>query len=401
MVLQVAPPTLTYNKTAGKLIVNWVANSQETIDIIKYDVKIYRTNEDGTPGTAMAPYEVPTAGISSPYSTQITKMLVDGESYSCDITAYSGDDNSIPSNMSNTIVIGTTTTVPDAPTGVVVSSINNGDNIKIDWVASADNGGSAILDYRVYSTNSTEGFLIDAPASATSATVPNTAPRRGSFAAYVTARNVVGESQPSVESAAIDIPPATGGPLPATPKILAPVLGDLSVILSWTAVSPPAAPVTSYKVTRSDNSDFVYESSTGGASGSYTINTGLTAGTPITFTVTSVNANGECLVPASIIVSPVSNPEPPAHFVAYVGTVPGTVFLYWIPQPPSDGGTPVTGYVLTYNGITINLGPGVLKFFDNVAPEQGITFRLVSVNKVGSSIPIEAEIFEGGDVTAP
>ena len=401
MVLQVAPPTLTYNKTAGKLIVNWVANSQETIDIIKYDVKIYRTNEDGTPGTAMAPYEVPTAGISSPYSTQITKMLVDGESYSCDITAYSGDDNSVASTMSNTIVIGTTMTVPDAPTGVVVSSINNGDNIKIDWVASADNGGSAILDYRVYSTNSTEGFLIDAPASATSATVPNAAPRRGSFAAYVTARNVVGESQPSVESAAIDIPPATGGPLPATPKILPPVLGDLTITLNWTAASPPAVPVTSYKVTRSDNTDFVYESSTGGASGTYTINTDLIAGTSVTFTVSSVNANGDS-VPASVTVTPITTPGAPPYFVAYVGTVPGTVFLYWIPQPPSDaGGAPVTGYVLTYNGITIMLGPAILKFFDNVAVEQGITFRLVSVNKVGSSDPIEAEIFEGGDVTAP
>jgi hypothetical protein len=191
---------------------------------------------------------------------------------------------------------------------------------------------------------------------------------------------------------------SVSGPLPATPKILPPVLGNLTITLNWTGAG---VGITSYKVTRSDNTGFLYESTVGGSSGTYTINTDLTAGTPITFTVTSVNASGECLVPASIIVSPVSNPEPPAHFVAYVGTVPGTVFLYWIPPSPTSGGTPVTGYVLTYNGITINLGPGVLKFFDNVAPEQGITFSLVSTNKVGSSIPIEAEIFEGGDVTDP
>jgi hypothetical protein len=185
--------------------------------------------------------------------------------------------------------------------------------------------------------------------------------------------------------------------IPATPKILPPVLGDLTITLNWTGAG---VGITSYKVTRSDITDFLYESTEGGNAGTYLINTGLTAGTPITFTVSSVNANGDS-VPASVIVTPITTPNPPAHFVAYVGTVPGTVFLYWIPQPPSDGGTPVTGYVLTYNGITVMLGPAILKFFDNVAVEQGITFRLVSVNKVGTSIPIEAEIFEGGDVTAP
>jgi hypothetical protein len=278
---------------------------------------------------------------------------------------------------------------PGVPTNVILSILGN--IITVSWTAPTDNGYSVINGYSVFSM---DGISID-KTSETSLILPNRVTQ-----VYVVSTNDGGGQSNQAVSNIIVLPPLPGA-LPATPKILAPVLGDLSVILSWTAVSPPAAPVTSYKVTRSDNSDFVYESSTGGASGSYTINTGLTAGTPITFTVTSVNANGECLVPASIIVSPVSNPEPPAHFVAYVGTVPGTVFLYWIPQPPSDGGTPVTGYVLTYNGITINLGPGVLKFFDNVAPEQGITFRLVSVNKVGSSIPIEAEIFEGGDVTAP
>jgi hypothetical protein len=157
----------------------------------------------------------------------------------------------------------------------------------------------------------------------------------------------------------------------------------------------------SYKLTRSDINHYV-KTIVGGNSGTYDADDeNFTPGTPITFYVTSVNASGVCLVPASVTVTPISNPDPPASFVAYVGTVPGTVFLYWTPPSPTSSGTPVTRYVLTYNGITINLGPAILKFFDNVAPEQGITFGLVSVNKVGTSIPIEAMIFDGGDITAP
>jgi hypothetical protein len=100
-------------------------------------------------------------------------------------------------------------------------------------------------------------------------------------------------------------------------------------------------------------------------------------------------------------VTPISNPDPPVCFTAFVGTVPGTVFLYWIPPSPTSGGTPVTGYILRYNRITISLGPGVLKFFDNVAPEEGITFTLVSTNKVGISTQVTADILGGGVVGVP
>jgi hypothetical protein len=45
----------------------------------------------------------------------------------------------------------------------------------------------------------------------------------------------------------------------------------------------------------------------------------------------------------------------------------------------------------------MNLPGTALNFFDNVVPEQGITFKLVSKNKIGLSGEVSVDIFSGGD----
>jgi hypothetical protein len=111
----------------------------------------------------------------------------------------------------------------------------------------------------------------------------------------------------------------------------------------------------------------------------------------------TASVDGVYIDPTSVAES---TPDPPLNIVAYVG-LPGTAYLYWLPQAPSNGGTPLTGHILTYNGIIMNLAAGALKFFDNVAPGQGITFKLVSKNKIGLSTEVTVDIFGGGDSSIP
>ena len=59
----------------------------------------------------------------------------------------------------------------------------------------------------------------------------------------------------------------------------------------------------------------------------------------------------------------------------------------------------MTGYILTSNGINTNLPGGVLTFSDNVVAGQGITFKLVSKNKIGESTELLVDLLGGGDVT--
>ena len=277
--------------------------------------------------------------------------------------------------------------LPGPPTNVVATSINNGNTIQVTWNAPGSDGNSVITSYKVYDSADKTNLLGQTEDATASIDIPNTSPRRSTFECYVTAENGQGESAVSIVSNTLTILPA--GLLPPSPKILPPVIGDLAITLNWTAVSPPAAPVTGYRVTRSD--DVIFSLLIEGVDiKTWEITDGLVAGTPVTFTVASVNANGDSLVAASVTVTPITTPDPPAAFVAYVGKIPGTAVLYWTPPSPANGGTPLTGYVLTYNEIVINLGT-VNTFMVYVKAGVGVQFSLVSKNKIGVSTPVDAE----------
>jgi len=342
------------------------------------------TNDDGEHGVYL------TSGTTHTFA--YTNEFADGKTFTYGVsTRVISSGNTSTETLSNAVTISIyvdNTTYPDPPTDVFATSINNGNDIQITWTPPEFNGNSEITGYRVYDSELKGDILVQS--TGVSTILANTNPRRSAFTAFITAVNSFGESIAGVSNALV-IPPL-GGPLPASPKILAPVLGDLRITLNWTGVSPTAVPVTSYKLTRSDDVDFLFETSVGGTSGTYDITDGLVVGTPVTFTVTSVNANGECLVPASITVNPASKPSPPPHFAAYVGSIRGTALLYWPPNDPANAGTPVTGYVLTYNEIVINLGASALSFMVYIKDGQPVTFSLVAKNKVGVSDPIEATI---------
>jgi len=295
------------------------------------------------------------------------------------MTSKNGAGYSLPSEPSNVIELPVITGSgpPSAPRNItVVAGTKSAD---VSWEAPTSSGGADITGYIVTSVPDNKTPL---PVGADVFSVTMTKLITGtSYTFRVFAINSFGYSG---QSNAV-IPYV----LPSTPKIGVPELGNLTVTLNWTAVSV-GTPITGYKVTRDDIPGTVFDI-TGGPDGTYAITEGLVAGTPITFSVTSTNENGDCLVPAYITVSPISNPEPPAAFVAYVGKIRGTAVLYWIPPSPTNGGTPLTGYVLTYNSIVINLATAT-SFMVYVVDGAPVEFSLVSKNKIGLSEPVTASV---------
>lgn len=198
MVLQLAAPTLDYNDTS--LIVSWMSNSEETLDIIKYLVQVHMMYEDGTPATPIDPIEVSTAGISSSYNIQIERYLVAGHRFNCDVTAYSVDDNSIASPVSNTVVIGAAqATVPDFPRNIV--AVAGPASATITWDTPVSVGEPEVIDYTVISIPDNKTQTV--PVGTNTCTI--TGLKNGtSYKFQVFARNVNGISGTSAEITALE-----------------------------------------------------------------------------------------------------------------------------------------------------------------------------------------------------
>lgn len=288
---------------------------------------------------------------------------------------------SIPSELSNNLESPTGEGPPSAPRNIIAEAGSK--SAFISWEAPISSGGSTITNYLITSVPDNK-----APQTVGADVLSVTMLGLISGTAYrfrVFALNSAGYSGQSNN--------VTPYAIPGTPKIAAPVLGNLTIALSWTAVPEAGSTITGYSIKRSDDVDPDFEIVTleGGNTGTYTIDTGLTVGTPVTFTVTSISSSTRRSAPASITVTPISNPDAPPHFVAYVGKIRGTALLYWTPPSPTNGGTPLTGYVLTYNEIVINLAT-TLTFMVYVKDGVSVEFSLVAKNKVGVSDPITASI---------
>lgn len=189
------------------------------------------------------------------------------------------------------------------------------------------------------------------------------------------------------DDAQVSTPPPT---TPGAPSNVAGTPRYQSVVLNWTAPTDVGgSPLTGYKITPSANGVPGSTIDTGSTDTSYTV-TGLTVGTPYTFTVAATNAVGTgSPSAASPTITPVPQAAPDAPNAVQATAYNGAAQLYWS-TPGYDGGSPITGYRVTPHANGNALTPVTTSSAD---PEQYITglqngttytFTVAAINQVGA-----------------
>jgi predicted CXXCH cytochrome family protein len=327
-------------------------------------------------GSAILDYTVTSnpGGLTATSATSPATVtgLTNGTSYTFTVTARNTNGSGPSSTASNAV---TPSTVPGTPTGV---SATTGDTqANVFWTAPASDGGSPILDYTV--TSSPGGL------TATSATSPATVSGLTNGVSYtftVTARNANGSGPASGASNSV-----TPFGLPDAPTGASATPGDTQATVTWTApASDGGSAILDYTVT--SNPGGLTATTPDGVTLNATV-TGLTNGTPYTFTVTARNAAGSG--PASGVsnsVTPTAAATAPGAPTGVTATAGDTqASLSWT-APASDGGSAILDYTVTSN--PADVGPFTTADATPSATITGLsngtayTFTVTARNAVGT-----------------
>ncbi|HCE45674.1 MAG TPA: laccase [Lentisphaeria bacterium] len=288
-------------------------------------------------GKAITMYNVtanPGGLIVSKSSSPITvNGLAYGTNYTFTVTATNAYGTGSASSASSVAPLGL---VPSAPR--TVTAIAGNAQATVSFTPPANNGGAPITSYTV---TSSPGSKI--ATGLTSPIVVTGLTNGTSYTFTVKATNAVGTGPASTRSLAVR--PAA---LPGAPTVGKITAGIGQATVAFTApVSNGGSPITSYTVT-SNPGGFTAAKKT-----SPIIVTGLTGGTPYTFTVTATNALGTgAASAASGAVTPTAAvPGAPTAAKAVRGNAQATVSF----TAPLANGSAITGYTVTSNpgGITV------------------------------------------------
>lgn len=160
---------------------------------------------------------------------------------------------------------------------------------------------------------------------------------------------------------------------------------DSSVSLSWSAARTCHLPVASYDILRQPGN---VDKTVSGSATSALI-TGLQNGTKYTFTVTAHNADGQSSLISNPVI-PMTVPAPPTGVVATAAG--GAAVVSWT-APTDDGGSKITGYVVTT--YLSGSAPSQVTFMQvnnleivfNLIDGQAYTFTVSAINAVGPGPP--------------
>jgi len=204
--------------------------------------------------------------------------VVTGLANGTEYTATVGATNAAGTTTSEPSAPVTPRTVPGAPTAV--QAVRGDQSATVSWTAPESNGGSPITGYTVTVTpgGTTKQVGADATSTVVSGLTNGTA-----YTFSVLATNVAGDGASAASNA---VTPAGVPTAPSTVVASGGTNGTASV--SWTEAGSNGSPVTGYTVTASPGG----ATKTVGAASRSTAFSGLTDGTPYTFTVKAINAVG-------------------------------------------------------------------------------------------------------------
>jgi putative cell wall-binding protein len=230
-------------------------------------------------------------GGLSPTGTSTTVTgLTNGQAYTFTVTGTNPVGTGPASSASNSVTPAIT--APGAPTAATATAGNT--QATVSWTVPTSNGGSAITSYTVI-PNPACGLCTGVTVTGAPPTTSTTVAGLTNGTAYtftVTATNAVGTGAASSPSNSVT--PAVAAP--GAPTAVTATAGNAQATVSWTAPSSGTTP-TSYTV--------VPNPACGGCGGlnptgvSTTV-TGLTNGTPYTFTVTSNPGGGTSAASAAV-----------------------------------------------------------------------------------------------------
>jgi hypothetical protein len=267
-------------------------------------------------------------------TTAVVSGLTIGTAYTFTVTATNVIGKSNPSSPSAAV---TYVTVSDPPTNI--RAIPTGTNIGILWNAPINNGGSPITGYTV--TSVPDGLTATSTGS-TTATITGLR-NRILYRFTVIATNSVGNSVDSEYSNSTQMITA-----PDPPTNVIAVGSNRSAVVTWTAPEYTGGlTITKYKVTSNlGNKVFAIGATTATFSG-------LTNGTPYTFTVTATTKDPYTSIDSSPsnTVIPDTNPDPPTGVTAVAGDQTATVS--WI-APLNNGGESIIAYTVTSPDLPIS-----------------------------------------------
>lgn len=302
-------------------------------------------------------------------TSRVVTGLEAGVAYTFAVEAVNAAGAGPASAPSNAVTL---VSVPGPPTAVAAGA---GDGtITATWQPPASDGGSAVVSYLV--TAVPGGATATVPAGTLAAQLTGLA-NGVTYSVTVAAVNSAGAGPPSA-------PPATATPLglPGAPTILgaSPGSGQATVYLAGPA-SGGGAEVTSFVVTASPSG----ASATVPGSQGFAVVSGLENGTSTTFTAVAVTAagSGPASAPSAPVV-PFGVPGTPAAPTAEGGNA--SALVVW-GVPPSDGGRPVTGYLVTPSpGADSYAAPAaeLERLVTELANGTALTFSVAAVNAAGA-----------------
>jgi uncharacterized protein (TIGR02145 family) len=309
---------------------------------------------------------------TGPTSPIVVSSLVNGTSYTFTVVAFNANGNSAPSSPSNPV---TPSTVPGSPT--IGTAIAGNAQATISFSIPQNNGGSAITSYTV--TSNPDGIT----ATALSSPITITGLTNGSSYSFtVTAANINGVSIPSSPSNIVT--PIQQQTVPGAPVIGQATKGNS---LAYVTFTPPSnnggSAITSYIVTSLPGNITAT-----GTTSPITV-TGLTNGTPYTFTVVAKNSTGNSAPSSSSnSIIPSTVPSIPTIGTATAGNAQASVSFT---APAGNGGSAIMTYTATSSpgGISATGTTSPITVF-GLTNGVSYTFSVVATNVNGDSPPSTA-----------
>ena len=326
--------------------------------------------------TVTYPGGTPVQGSSSPITVS---GLTNGTPYTFTVTATNGAGFTGPGADSNQVTpIGN----PTAPTNVAATAGNG--QASVSFGAPSSNGGSAITTYTVTYPGGTPVQGSSSPLTVSGLT--NGTP----YTFTVTATNGAGFTGPG--AASNQVTPVGN---PTAPTNVSATAGNGQASVSFGAPSSNGgSTITTYTVTYPGGTPVQ------GSSSPITVS-GLTNGTPYTFTVTATNGAGFTGPgAASNQVTPVGNPTAPTNVSATAGNGQASVSFG---APSSNGGSTITTYTVTYPGGTPVQGSSSPLTVSGLTNGSPYTFTVTATNGAGFTGPGAAsnQVTPVGNPTAP